>query len=102
MGARYFGASVPRREDPRLLTGAGRYVDDIVPPGLLHAVFVRSPHAHARVVALDPAPARVVAGVVAVFTFQTLERWMRPLPLLGAIPPLLQERVAVTMKQSAQ
>ena len=102
MGARYFGASVPRREDPRLLTGAGRYVDDIVPPGLLHAVFVRSPHAHARVVALDPAPARAVAGVVAVFTFQTLERWMRPLPLLGAIPPLLQERVAVTMKQSAQ
>jgi aerobic carbon-monoxide dehydrogenase large subunit len=102
MGAKYFGASVPRREDPRLLMGAGCYVDDVVRPGLLHAAFLRSPHAHARIVALDPAPARTVTGVVAVFTFETLGRWMRPLPLLGAIPPLLQQRVAVTMKQSAQ
>ncbi len=49
MGAKYFGASVPRREDPRLLRGEGRFVDDIKLPGLLHAAFVRSPHAHARI-----------------------------------------------------
>src|SRR5919202_739214 len=64
MGARYFGASVPRREDPRLLLGAGRYVDDVVRPGLVHVAFLRSPHAHARIVALDTAQARAVAGVV--------------------------------------
>ena len=52
MGAKYFGASVPRREDPRLLRGEGRFVDDLKLPGLLHAAFVRSPHAHARITGL--------------------------------------------------
>ena len=47
MGTRYFGASVARVEDPRLLRGDGRFVDDIKLPGLLHAALVRSPHAHA-------------------------------------------------------
>src|SRR5438874_13458068 len=46
---RYTGASIKRSEDPRILTGAGRYVDDIKLPGMLHAAFVRSPMAHARV-----------------------------------------------------
>jgi carbon-monoxide dehydrogenase large subunit len=53
MGAKYFGASVPRREDPNLLTGRGRYVDTIAPPGLLHVAFLRSPHAHARIRSID-------------------------------------------------
>ena len=43
-----FGAPVLRREDRRLITGAGRYVSDVVLPGMLHAAFVRSVHAHAR------------------------------------------------------
>ena len=50
---RYTGASIKRSEDPRILTGAGRYVDDIKLPGMLHAAFVRSPLAHARVVSVD-------------------------------------------------
>ena len=45
---RYIGQSVRRREDPRLLTGRGRYVDDVVVPGVLHAAFVRSTVAHGR------------------------------------------------------
>jgi carbon-monoxide dehydrogenase large subunit len=49
MGAKLFGAAVPRREDPRLLRGEGRFVDDIKLPGMLHAAFVRSPHAHAAI-----------------------------------------------------
>ena len=64
---RYTGARVKRLEDPRLLRGQGRYVDDIVLPRMLHAAFVRSPHAHAAVRRIDAARARDVTGAVAVF-----------------------------------
>ncbi len=60
--------SVARKEDVRFLTGAGRYIDDAVPEGALHAVFFRSPVAHARVRALDVSAAAAAPGVVAVFT----------------------------------
>jgi carbon-monoxide dehydrogenase large subunit len=102
MGAKYFGASVRRKEDPRYLRGEGRYVDDMALPGMLHAAFVRSPHAHARIRGIDTAAARAVAGVTHVFTFADLERWMKPLPLFGAVPPGLAARVEVRMKQVFQ
>ena len=50
MGIEGIGARVARKEDKRFITGAGRYVDDMVVPGMKHAVFVRSPHAHAEIV----------------------------------------------------
>ena len=59
---------IGRREDARLLTGAGRYTGDWTLPGQLHAAFLRSDHAHARVVSLDTAAARAAPGVVAVLT----------------------------------
>ncbi|WP_439579986.1 xanthine dehydrogenase family protein molybdopterin-binding subunit [Elioraea sp.] len=62
------GQPVRRVEDPRLLRGQGRFVDDLAWPGTLHATFVRSPHAHARISALDAEAARAVPGVVAVVT----------------------------------
>jgi carbon-monoxide dehydrogenase large subunit len=62
------GASVPRRELPRLLSGHGRYIDDIKLPRMLHAAFVRSPHPHARLLSIDAGAARAAAGVAAVFT----------------------------------
>lgn len=68
MSARYFGAAVARSEDARLLTGQGRYVDDIEMPGLLHVAFVRSPMAHARLMSIDAAGARALPGVVAIYT----------------------------------
>ena len=102
MGAKYFGAAVPRREDPRYLRGEGRYVDDITMPGMLHAAFVRSPHAHARILRIETGAARALAGVAHVFTFADLERWMKPLPLFGAVPPGLAARVDVTMRQVFQ
>ncbi|MCB0991954.1 MAG: hypothetical protein KDB16_13315, partial [Acidimicrobiales bacterium] len=61
---RFVGQSVHRVEDDRLLRGAGRYVGDINPPGVLHAVFVRSPVAHAHIVSIDVEAARRSAGVV--------------------------------------
>src|SRR5438045_3757241 len=65
---RFIGASVKRREDPRLLTGHGTYVDDVVLPGMLHAAFVRSPVARAGIVRVDTAAAAALPGVHAVFT----------------------------------
>src|SRR4029434_8559208 len=59
---RYIGTGVRRREDVRLLTGRGAYLDDLHPEGCLHAVFVRSPHAHARVLGVETRPARAVSG----------------------------------------
>lgn len=66
--ARYAGTRVPRVEDARLLTGHGTYVDDITRPGMLHACFVRSPFAHARINSIDTSAALTLPGVHAVFT----------------------------------
>ena len=77
---RYTGASIKRSEDPRILTGAGRYVDDIKLPGMLHAAFVRSPLAHARVLSVDVSAARALPGVVAVLTGADLEAMTVPGP----------------------
>jgi carbon-monoxide dehydrogenase large subunit len=65
---RYTGTSVKRSEDPRILTGGGRYTDDIKLPGMLHAAFVRSPLAHGQVLSVNAEAARALPGVVAVYT----------------------------------
>ncbi|MEA2269200.1 MAG: aerobic carbon-monoxide dehydrogenase large subunit, partial [Solirubrobacteraceae bacterium] len=83
---RAVGARVLRREDPRLLTGRGRYVSDVAPPGVLHAAFLRSPHAHARIAAIDTAAARALPGVVAVLTAADLRGVARPLRARSGSP----------------
>jgi len=102
MGAKFFGAAVKRREDPRFLQGEGRFIDDIVLPGMLHAAFFRSPHAHARIVKIDTTAAASAPGVVRVLTFSDLERWMKPLPLFGAVPPGLGAVVKFDVRQAPQ
>jgi len=62
------GASLKRKEDPRLLTGRGCYVDDVRLPGMLHAAIVRSPHAHAVIRRIDSAAAQATPGVAMVAT----------------------------------
>jgi len=62
------GKSIKRREDPRFITGRGRYTDDLKLSGLTYAAFVRSPHAHARIRAIDVSAAKSAPGVVAIFT----------------------------------
>jgi aerobic carbon-monoxide dehydrogenase large subunit len=81
------GASVKRIEDFRLLTGQGRYVDDVNAAGQAYAAFVRSPHAHADLGAIDAAPARGVPGVLDVCTGRDLVA-----DGVGAIPTLIAER----------
>jgi aerobic carbon-monoxide dehydrogenase large subunit len=102
MGAKFFGAAVKRREDPRFLRGEGRFVDDVTVPGMLHAAFLRSPHAHARIVKIGTAAAASAPGVVRVLTFKDLERWMKPLPLFGAVPPGLAAVVTFEIRQAPQ
>ena len=71
--ARIVGERTRRIEDPRLLRGAGRFAADIQLPGMLHAAFVRSPHAHALVRSIDVRAAREMPGVAAVLTAKELE-----------------------------
>jgi carbon-monoxide dehydrogenase large subunit len=98
---RYAGSRIQRVEDVRLLTGRGTYVDDISLRGNLHAVFVRSPHAHARIAGIDTAEAAAVPGVHAVFLGRDLnpgvhEQWHS---LIGPDspetprPPLVEDEV---------
>jgi carbon-monoxide dehydrogenase large subunit len=68
MADRGIGASLPRLEDARLLTGQGRYSDDFTLPGQAYAVILRSPHAHARIVSVDTTAAHAMPGVLAVLT----------------------------------
>src|SRR5881397_3691047 len=68
MTTRTVGARIPRNEDPRLLQGRGCFVDDIQPAGVLHAAVLRSPYAHARIVAIDATRARALPGVALVLT----------------------------------
>ena len=81
---RLFGKSIKRREDPRFITGRGTYVDDVKLPGMTYAAFVRSPHAHARIKAIEAGRARKVPGVIAVYTSQEIKvgglpcGWMLP------------------------
>jgi len=76
---RYTGMRIKRLEDPRLLTGRGRYLDDLGLPRMLVASFVRSPYAHARIVRIDTAAARALPGIVAVVTADDLRAVTKPL-----------------------
>ena len=84
---RYIGRPMKRREDPRLLAGAGRYVDDLAPPNCLHVVFVRSPHAHARIARLDVEAARRAPGVVTVVD-GTQVAHLGPMPVNRIVPDM--------------
>jgi carbon-monoxide dehydrogenase large subunit len=92
MTTKLFGEPIPRVEDPRLLSGNGRYVDDLGHDAL-EVAFVRSPHAHARISDIDVADALDVDGLVAIYTYDDLdERAAEPLPLLIPHPTLTHGR----------
>jgi carbon-monoxide dehydrogenase large subunit len=93
--ARVLGSSIKRREDPRFITGRGNYTDDVKLAGMTHAVFVRSPHANARIRGIDIGRAKAHPGVVAVFTGKDLAGvqslpcgWLLPELKVPAHPPL--------------
>ena len=90
-----FGASIKRREDPRLITGRGTYVDDIKMVGMLHMALVRSPYAHANITSIDTSAASAADGVVAVLTGEDIGEeiglpcgWVVPDTIEVPHPPL--------------
>ncbi|MCH8207261.1 MAG: hypothetical protein IH956_09705 [Chloroflexi bacterium] len=101
MTTQVFGSSIKRREDPRLITGQGNYVDDIKLMGMLHAAFVRSPHAHANIRSIETSKAEALEGVVAVFTGAQMKEelgelilgWILPEQKQTTHPPMAFDRV---------
>jgi aerobic carbon-monoxide dehydrogenase large subunit len=85
----YVGAALSPRETKKLVLGRGSYIGDLTMPGLLHAAFVRSPHAHARILRIDVAVARRQPGIVAVLTGHDLARVTAPLRIAPPIDGLL-------------
>lgn len=85
-----FGASIKRREDPRLITGRGTYVDDIKLVGMLHMALVRSPYAHANIKAIDASAAVAADGVAAVFTGEDLAEQLGSLPCGWVVPDTVE------------
>ncbi|MBI4888443.1 MAG: xanthine dehydrogenase family protein molybdopterin-binding subunit [Acidobacteria bacterium] len=84
----YVGRAMKRVEDPRLVKGIATYVDDLRLPGMLHAVFVRSPHAHARVKRIRTDAARAAGGVVGVFTGAEVNAQCGTIPCASSFPDL--------------
>ena len=83
----WIGRPLKRREDRRLLTGSGRYVDDIRPPGCAHVVLLRSPHAHARIVRVDVERAARAPGVITVATGAEVSH-LAPMPVNRLVPDM--------------
>jgi len=82
------GQALPRKEDAKLLTGQGRYVDNLTAPGMVWAELVRSPYAHARIVSVDASAALEHPGVVAAFSGEELaNEWAGPLPCAWQVTP---------------
>src|SRR5437660_1394137 len=100
MAENYVGKRVKRTEDPRLIQGLAHYVDDIKLPDTLHAVFLRSIYAHARIKSVDTSAAAKVPGVVAVYTGKDVSAKIGPVPCAGALPDLKtpDHRVLATNK----
>jgi aerobic carbon-monoxide dehydrogenase large subunit len=95
------GAPIKRVEDHRLLTGRGRYVGDVVLPGMLHVAFLRSPHPHARILRVDATRARAMRGVAAAVTAAELRGHAQPIRAASRMtgyvatdmPPLASDKV---------
>jgi carbon-monoxide dehydrogenase large subunit len=92
MSTRSVGARIPRREDPALLCGRGRFVDDVRLPGCAHGAVLRSPHPHARIERLDASRARAAPGVLDVITHADLGALGGPLPRLIPHPALVYHK----------
>ena len=80
MPTKMIGQAIKRREDPRLITGQGNFLDDIKLAGMLHAAILRSPYAHARINSINTEAAKALPGVVAVITGEEIAQEQNPLP----------------------
>src|SRR5437899_2247920 len=79
MTTKLVGTSIKRREDPRLITGEAKYIDDIQLPGMVHVAILRSPHAHAKIKSINTKKAAALPSVIGVFTGEDFKA-LPPLP----------------------
>ena len=91
---KWIGQSINRVEDPRLLTGKGKYIDDLSVANMAEAAVLRSPHAHARIVSIDTSRARALPGVIAVVTGADMAEVVGPC-LSFASPPITHHVIAL-------
>ena len=85
----YIGKSIPRSDASRLLRGKGHYVDDIQLPRMVHAVFLRAPHAHAKIISIDIKEAEKAKGVIAIYTGNDIAKHVEPyVGVLSHLPGL--------------
>ncbi len=91
---KFIGKNLKRVEDPRLLTGNGQYIDDIVVPNMAHAAVLRSDHAHARIKRIDTSKARALPGVILVMTGEEAKKVTGPTAQFAS-PPVVQYCIAV-------
>ncbi|HME73457.1 MAG TPA: xanthine dehydrogenase family protein molybdopterin-binding subunit [Myxococcota bacterium] len=82
----YFGRAMKRVEDPRLIKGIATYVDDLKIPGVLHAEFVRSPHANAKIISIKTDTAKKLRGVIGIFTGADVNEKVGTIPCASPIP----------------
>ena len=93
-GLNWIGKSMKRVEDPRILAGKGRYVDDIVLPNMAHTAVLRSPHAHAKIKSIDTSKAEALPGVVLVITGAQAAELTGPVASFAS-PPVVQYCMAI-------
>ena len=86
MTTRLFGSGIRRREDPRLITGASTYTDDVKLAGMVYAAILRSPHAHARITGITTSAARAAPGVLAVYTGADTDGVLNSIPCAWIVP----------------
>ncbi|MGO4839293.1 xanthine dehydrogenase family protein molybdopterin-binding subunit, partial [Rhizobiaceae sp. 2RAB30] len=91
---RWIGQNLKRPEDIRLLSGRGRFVDDVKLPRMAHAAVLASPHSHARIVSIDMSAARKLPGVYFVVSGAEFAQTVGPMPTLSS-PPVVQHCIAV-------
>ncbi|MED4909350.1 molybdopterin-dependent oxidoreductase [Brevibacillus centrosporus] len=84
--AKLIGTPQKRKEDPKLITGNGNFTDDIKLPGMLYGAFLRSPHAHARILGIDVSKALELPGVAAVYTGKDLVGKVKAVPAMWFLP----------------
>ena len=99
MTKKFIGKRIVRNEDPQLLTGQALFVDDVKIPGMLHAAFLRSDYAHARLLSIDVSKARQRPGVVAIFTAEDMGDDWQPGPPLVSPPPTAKDVIFHSRRQ---
>jgi xanthine dehydrogenase molybdenum-binding subunit len=97
---RYIGKVIPRKDSADIVSGRGKYLDDIAFPGLLRGKVLRSPHAHAKIRMIDKTKAEALPGVKAVLTWEDIPAWRGGRPPIFPLLPCLTQSLRTWRQQT--